>query len=170
MKKATLLLAGLMALASGNVLAADNAQQQAPGKQPLEKVAPYPKAEKGMTRQVIWLPKLENEHDYKIELIIGKTLDVDCNTRGLGGTLETRTLSGWGYNYLVVDKLTGPISTMMACPDNTRKQAFVTANLGDSTWQRYNSKLPLVIYAPEDAQVKYRIWKAAEEVQDAQPQ
>lgn len=164
MKKATLLLAGLMALASGSALAADNAQQ------PLEKVAPYPKAEQGMTRQVIWLPKQENEHDYKVELLIGKTMEVDCNARGLGGKLETKTLSGWGYNYLVIDKLTGPISTMMACPDHTKKQAFVTVNLGDDALQRYNSKLPLVVYAPKDAQVKYRIWKAEEKVQDAQPQ
>ncbi len=170
MKKATLLLAGLMALASGNALAADNAQQQDPSKQPLEKVAPYPKAEKGMTRQVIWLPKQENEHDYKVELMIGKTMEVDCNTRGLGGKLETKTLSGWGYDYLVIDKLTGPVSTMMACPDGTKKQAFVTAHLGDNALQRYNSKLPLVIYAPKEAQVKYRIWKAEEKVQDAQPQ
>lgn len=32
---------------------------------------------------------------------------------------------------------------------------------------RYNSKLPIVIYAPKDMEVKYRIWKADSKFQNS---
>ncbi len=65
----------------------------------------------------------------------------------LGGNLETRTLSGWGFDYLVMDKISQPASTMMACPEDSKPQVkFVTANLGDAAMQRYNSRLPIVVY------------------------
>lgn len=47
--------------------------------QPLEKVAPYPKADKGMKRRVIQLTPEKDESTLKVELLIGQTLDVDCN-------------------------------------------------------------------------------------------
>lgn len=135
---------------------------------PLEKVAPYPQAEKGMKRQVITLPEQKDEAGYKVELLIGQTLDVDCNQHRLGGELESKTLEGWGYDYYVFDKATSPVSTMMACPDGKKTQKFVTAYLGDNAMVRYNSKLPIVVYTPENIDVKYRIWKAEDNVQNAE--
>lgn len=44
--------------------------------QPLEKIAPYPQAEKGMKRQVIQLTPQEDESTLKVELLIGQTLEV----------------------------------------------------------------------------------------------
>lgn len=64
----------------------------------------------------------------------------------------------------VLEKLSEPASTMMACPDNTKTKQFIAANLGDAAMQRYNSRLPIVVYAPKDAEVKYRIWKAEDTV------
>ena len=135
--------------------------------QPLEKVAPYPKADKGMKRQVIQLPVLQDEANYKVELLIGKTLEVDCNQHRLGGQLESKTLEGWGYDYYIFDKVTSPVSTMMACPDGKKEKKFVTAYLGDNSLLRYNSKLPVVVYTPENVEVKYRVWKADENVGQA---
>jgi len=134
---------------------------------PLEKVAPYPQAEKGMKRQVITLPQQKDESGYKVELLIGQTLEVDCNQHRLGGELESKTLEGWGYDYYVFGKVTGPASTMMACPDGKKTQKFVTAYLGDDAMVRYNSKLPIVVYTPENIDVKYRVWKAEESEQNA---
>lgn len=148
-----------LACASGSAFASS---------QPLEKVAPYPQAEKGMKRQVITLPEQKDEAGYKVELLIGQTLEVDCNHHALGGKFESKTLQGWGYNYYVFDKVTSPISTMMACPESKKTQKFVTAHLGDNALIRYNSKLPIVVYTPKNVDVKYRIWKAEEAVQSAE--
>ncbi|WP_297122499.1 serine protease inhibitor ecotin [uncultured Enterobacter sp.] len=142
---------------------ANDAQKE----QPLEKVAPYPQAEKGMKRQVIQLPVQQDEGNFKVELLIGQTLEVDCNQHRLGGQLESKTLEGWGYDYYVFDKVMSPVSTMMACPDGKKEKKFVTAYLGDNSLLRYNSKLPIVVYTPENVDVKYRVWKADETVGQA---
>ena len=56
---------------------------------------------------------------------------------------------------------------MMACPDGKKTKKFVTAGLGDDAMLRYNSKLPIVVYTPENVDVKYRVWEAQETVQNA---
>ena len=129
---------------------------------------PFPQAEKGMKRQVIQLPEQKDEAQYKVELLIGQKLEVDCNQHRLGGELTSKTLEGWGYDYYLFDKVTSPVSTMMACPDGKKTEKFVTAYLGDQSMLRYNSKLPIVVYTPENIDVKYRLWKADEKVENAQ--
>lgn len=151
------------AFASTSAWAASNEA----GAQPLEKVAPYPKAEKGMKRQVIQLTPEKDESTLKVELLIGQTLEVDCNQHRLGGELDSKTLEGWGYDYYVFDKVTSPVSTMMACPDGKKERKFVLAGLGDDAMLRYNSKLPIVVYTPDNVEVKYRIWKADETIGNA---
>ncbi|MCW2271462.1 Ecotin precursor [compost metagenome] len=132
----------------------------------LKDVAPYPEAEKGFTRQVIHLPQQADESAFKLEVMAGKQLQVDCNRQHLGGSLEEKTLQGWGYSYYRLEKVMGPASTLMACPDNTRKEAFVPV-VGDGFMLRYNSKLPVVVYVPDGVQVRYRIWSASAEVKHA---
>ncbi|HEF4759936.1 TPA: serine protease inhibitor ecotin [Pseudomonas putida] len=132
----------------------------------LEKVAPYPKAESGFTRQVIHLPPQTRENDFKVEVLAGKTMTVDCNLQRLGGTLEEKNLEGWGYSYYRLEKVTGPMSTLKACPNGTSKQDFVPV-VGDGFMLRYNSKLPIVIYAPKDVEVRYRVWSASSKVDKA---
>jgi ecotin len=34
--------------------------------------------------------------------------------------------------------------------------------------QRYNSRMPIVVYVPKGAEVRYRIWKAGKETNAAQ--
>ncbi|RAU37552.1 serine protease inhibitor ecotin [Enterobacter sp. RIT 418] len=163
MKNAPKFAIALIAAAVSVSAFANDAQKE----QPLEKVAPYPQAEKGMKRQVIQLPVQQDEGNFKVELLIGQTLEVDCNQHRLGGQLESKTLEGWGYDYYVFDKVTSPVSTMMACPDGKKEKKFVTAYLGDNSLLRYNSKLPIVVYTPENVDVKYRVWKADETVGQA---
>ncbi|CAM7872254.1 serine protease inhibitor ecotin [Klebsiella michiganensis] len=157
MKKITTFAASLLAVACMSTSAAA-------AEQPLEKIAPFPKAEQGMKRQVIQLPQQQDESALKVELMIGQTLEVDCNRHRLGGQLKSKTLEGWGYDYYVFDKVTSPVSTMMACPDGKKEKQFVMAGLGDAGMLRYNSKLPIVVYTPVNIDVKYRIWRADETI------
>lgn len=145
------LLSGLSALASAAKL---------------EDVAPYPKAENGFTRQVIHLAPQPREDNYQVEILAGKTLTVDCNHQRLGGALEEKNLEGWGYPFYRLEKVIGPMSTLMACPDGKSKQDFVPV-VGEGFRLRYNSKLPIVVYVPKDVEVRYRIWSASAKVEKA---
>ncbi|QVW25966.1 serine protease inhibitor ecotin [Pseudomonas hormoni] len=132
----------------------------------LEDVAPFPKAEKGFTRQVIHLAPQKQEDSYQVEILAGKTLSVDCNRQRLGGMLEEKNLEGWGYPFYRLEKVIGPMSTLMACPDGKSTQDFVPV-VGDGFMLRYNSKLPIVLYVPKDVEVRYRVWSASDKVEKA---
>jgi len=119
-------------------------------------LSPYPQAEKGMVRHVIFLDKKSDESMFKIELIPGKMMNVDCNLHSLMGNIEEKDVPGWGYSYYVFTSNGQTRSTMMAC-NKPNEDRFV---MSQSMLVRYNSKLPLVIYAPEGYEIKYSIWKA----------
>lgn len=130
-------------------------------------IKPYPQPGKGQQRHVIEVPTQTNEADYKIELIAGKTMEVDCNHYSLGGQWQRKSVEGWGYDYYELEQVSPATSTLMACPDNTRQQAFVAVG-GEPLLVRYNSQLPLVIYTPDDVEVRFRVWSAAANSSSAQ--
>lgn len=128
-----------------------------------DEMKPYPAAQDGYKRMVIHLQALADEDANKLELIIGKTMKVDCNRHRFGGQITEETAKGWGYPYYVLKSVTGPMSTLMACPpDQKEQEAFVQVR-GDQALLRYNSKLPVVVYVPVDFEVHYRIWTAKKE-------
>jgi ecotin len=130
---------------------------------------PYPAAEAGQQRMVFAVPAVENEIDRQVEILVGRTLSVDCNKAWFMGTLEKRIAEGWGYPYFVVPEAVGPASTRMACPPGEEStEAFVRVQ-GEGFLQRYNSKLPVVVYVPEGFEVRYRVWTAGEEIGYAEP-
>lgn len=120
----------------------------------------FPAAAAGQTRHVITLPAQTDESALKVELILGKTQTEDCNRQVFGGRLETRTAEGWGYDYYVLPALGNAASTLMGCPPGSERQAFVTTQ--EQPLIRYNSRLPVVVYAPSDVEVRYRVWRAGE--------
>jgi ecotin len=124
-------------------------------------LAAFPAAQSGQTRHVIALPSQTNEDALKVELIVGKTQKIDCNQHRFGGALQERTAEGWGYTYYVLDSLGQGVSTLMGCPPGSERDAFVRSS--SETLVRYNSRLPLVVYTPQDVQVRYRVWRAGDE-------
>ena len=127
---------------------------------------PWPPAKAGERRYVIRLPALDDESGRRVELRIGKDLEIDCNRHWFGGRLERDVVAGWGYPMYRLVGAEGPASTRMACPEGQRRAAFVTVNLEDP-FVPYNSKLPIVVYAPEGFSVRYRVWSADNVMRDA---
>lgn len=127
----------------------------------LDELKAFPSAPSGQVRKVILLPQKTDENALRVGVIIGRTMMVDCNRTIFGSQLETRTVEGWGYDYHVVTNVGEPASTRMACPTNKRTQQFVRSS--DEPLLRYNSRLPLVIFAPSDVEIRYRIWRAGAE-------
>ncbi|MCD7901083.1 MAG: serine protease inhibitor ecotin [Bacteroides sp.] len=151
--KLLLLVAFLMSLTTSVATAQSmklNQEQQ-------KMLEPFPKAQAGMVRHVIFVPKKSDENNFKIEIIPGKVLNVDCNHHTLMGKLEEKDLQGWGYSYFEFTSNGQTRSTMMMCnkPNEDRFISAVTKLV------RYNSKLPIVIYAPEGYTIKYNTWKVA---------
>ena len=126
-----------------------------------DELAAFPQAPAGQVRRVIFLPTERDENALRVGVIVGRTMMVDCNRQVFGSRLEERTVEGWGYTYFVVTDVGPPASTMMACPTNARTRQFVRS--GDEPLLRYNSRLPLVIFAPADVEVRYRVWRAGRE-------
>lgn len=161
-----------LALCSGCALAsgpADTANSPAPTASPSigaypalptplqETLKPFPAAKAGQTRWVIQLPPQSDEAGWRVEIIPGQHMQVDCNHRHLSGKLRTRTIKGWGYDYYEFVSNGQVASTLMGCPPNSQRRAFVAS---EGLMLRYNSRLPLVVYTNKAYQVQYRLWRA----------
>ena len=121
----------------------------------------FPPADPGMVRYVLQLPKQADESAFKVELIVGKTVQVDEGNRYFfGGTIEEVTIEGWGFPRYVVSKLGPMAGTLMAVDPNAPKVGRFVALGGEPYLVRYNSQLPIVVYAPEGVEARYRIWSA----------
>ncbi len=119
----------------------------------------YPAAEKGMVKHIIYLPKNadNSDHSKKIEIFVGKYMETDkCNTYRLLGDFQTKevTQRNW-LSYYVFEGNGNAMSTLMACPDNTKQMTFVKSQ---KILLDYSGNLPYVVYAPEGMEVRYQIY------------
>ena len=121
----------------------------------------FPPPGNGMVRYVLNLPKQDDESAFRVELIVGKTVEIDAHNRYFfGGEIRPEIIKGWGYTRYVVSRLDPMAGTLMATdPDAPKVSRFVTLG-GEPFLIRYNSRLPVVVYAPEGVEVRYRIWAA----------
>jgi ecotin len=152
MKNMSLVAAFLLMTAALSIRAADSMKA-------------FPPASEGMIRHVLQLPKQVDESAFRVELIAGKTVQVDKENRYFfAGKIEIETIKGWGFPRYNVSKL-GPLAgTRMAADPNAPKvNRFVTLG-GEPYLIRYNSRLPIVVYAPEGIEVRYRLWSAQPEM------
>ena len=118
----------------------------------------YPKAEKEMEKHTIILEEKEKEENYMVKLKFGREKLLDCNNYFLlGGKIEEKILEGYGYNYYIFNGKDEMGSTKMGCSVNTKTQKDVFYNVEEII--RYNSKLPVVIYAPKGVFVDYAVYE-----------
>lgn len=118
----------------------------------------YPKAEQGMVKHTIVLSQKEDENNYMIKLKFGREEEVDCNQHFLiDGKIEEKILDGYGYNYYVFNGSDKMASTLMACAVQTKTKKDVFYNSEEII--RYNSKLPIVVYAPKGVFVNYSVYE-----------
>lgn len=158
MKKTHLILGAVITtLLTSSAFAATNTSSQA---KKLKDVAPFPAVTQSNNRHVIWLPAQKNEDRYKVEIIATQKGKKDCNNVWYNATLEEKNLEGWGYNYYNIDQVKGPMSTMRGCPDSKTIETQLPIQLGGTSLLRYNSKLPVVVYAPKNVTISYRLWQA----------
>ena len=79
-----------------------------------------------------------------MELIVGRSLEVDCNQYRFSGRLGSQPLT----------------STRMACPPGEGKRSAFVPMGGKPFVVPYNVSRPIVLYAPKDLELRWRLWKA----------
>jgi len=124
---------------------------------------PFPAAKDGQLRMVIRLPEQEDESSFRVELIVGKTVRTDpINRYFIAGKIEESIIEGWGFPRFDVKALGPMAGTLIGVdPNEPNVDRFVTLG-GEPFLIRYNSRLPIVVYLPEGAELRYRIWTAGE--------
>jgi ecotin len=96
--------------------------------------------------------------EQRVELIIGRSLTVDCNRHLLQGALVEETVPGWGYPLFRVKGGTQLVSTRMACPGQPPRREFVVLG-GSPVLVPVNPRLPIVVVAPKELEVRWRLWR-----------
>ena len=125
----------------------------------------FPPPEQGMVRYVLQLPKQADESAFKVELIVGKTVLLDEQNRYFfSGKIQREIIKGWGFPRYNLSQLGPMAGTQIAVDPNAPKvNRFITLG-GEPYLIRYNSRLPVVVYAPEGVEVRHRRWKAEPEM------
>jgi ecotin len=141
-------------------------------------LTPYPTPPAGQNRWVIQLPGVlppnpepslsPSTADWRVELIIGREVLVDCNRHMFSGRIASETLPGQGRKVYRVSQVGPMASTRMACPPGEAKRKVFVPMGGKPFVVPYNVSLPIVVYAPTDLEVRWRLWKAAREQRPAQ--
>ena len=126
-----------------------------------ENMKAFPPPDQGQIRYVIQLAGHDDESNYQVELIVGRTVEIDAiNQYFFGGQIKKESIAGWGYTRYVVGELGPMAGTLMAVDPNAPKVARFIRLAGEPYLVRYNSRLPVVVYVPTGVEVRYRIWRA----------
>ena len=131
--------------------------------EPATDIKMFPVAGEKEQQVIIRVPKQAHEENSKVEIMIGLKKEVDCNQHRISGDLQELNLEGWGYPYYRLEKVGPMISTRMACPPGAKNKSDIVPVIGKGYLLRYNSRLPIVIYAPKELEVRYRFWNAEKE-------
>jgi ecotin len=140
------------------------------GQESKDNLKAYPAASEGMKRFVLHLEPRENEELFRVELQVGKTVELDeVNRYFFGGTLREETVEGWGFTKFVLSEIGEMAGTLIGVPPDAPKvDRFITLG-GEPKLLRYNSRLPVVVYVPEGVEVRFRIWSTKAETTAINP-
>lgn len=114
----------------------------------------------GFQSHALSLPAQKNgadNHQVKIEIVPGKTMEVDCNNHSLMGAFSEKTLSD-KQQYFVFESNGNVASTLMACPDNTKQKKFVS---GESIFFDSKENIPSQVFTSEGIEIKQRVWTSS---------
>jgi len=131
---------------------------------------PYPAPAPGERRWVIQLSGLlpssqdpaisAHPADWRVELIAGRNLELDCNPVTFSGRMRSQPVAGTELRVVQISQVTPLASTRMACPPgDPKRRAFVPMG-GKPFVVPYDASRPIVLYAPKDLELRWRLWKA----------
>ena len=139
----------------------------------------YPATKQGLKRWVIQpsglLPKSDDAMisahplDWRVQLIVGKEVDVDCNVKRLSGpSLSMQRLPEASGKALF--EISGPVlvlSTRMACTkEQAQGKSFLSLDKQPYLIP-YNASWPVVVDLPDGVVLRWRVWKAETKQQEA---
>ncbi|EPY29525.1 ecotin [Strigomonas culicis] len=112
-------------------------------------------------------PSFEAAH-CRLQLIPGRMVELaraDASSAPtLGGTVEEMLLESGPTCYFVdlAEELVMTRIALHAAADEEKVRHFVP--LADAPVFRYNSRFPVVVYLPEDAELRYSVWTSGGEM------
>jgi ecotin len=116
----------------------------------------YKPAPEGYVRHVMRLPVLPDENAVRVELVAGKLLAVaNPENCSFSGAIKETMIEGWQFPRY--DVTLGELAGAKEDPSAAGAKKFVRLG-GEPKLFRYNSRLPLVVYVPEGAELCFRIW------------
>jgi ecotin len=131
---------------------------------------PYPAPAAAERRWVIQLPGIPppsqdaalstNPADWRVQLIVGRSLELDCNQVHFSGRMRSQPLAGTDLRIVRVEAVTPLASTRMACPPGEPKRRVFVPMGSKPFVVPYNGSRPIVLYAPKDLELRWRLWKA----------
>jgi ecotin len=131
---------------------------------------PYPAPAPAERRWVVQLPGIpppsrdpglsSEPADWRVELLVGRHALVDCNLHRFSGRIRSAPLPGSDRTVLRVEDVTPMASTRMACPPGQPKRR-VFVPMGDQPFLvPYEVSRPIVLYAPAELELRWRLWRA----------
>jgi ecotin len=108
--------------------------------------------------------------DWRVQVIVGQTVLLDCNRQSFSGRLEPQpATAALGPLWHRVRQVGPLVSTRMACPPDQPRRAGFVPMAAEPLLLPYAVSQPIVVDAPPPLQVRWRLWKAERQERAASP-
>lgn len=155
------LLCSLACIAVTRIQAQQTQVQQAPvPEHRTHDLSIYPTVRAELNRHVIWLDPQQDEQQLKVEIVATKQHMKDCNRGSFSADFSQKYLKDGSHAYYQIGPADRYISTLMGCP-HVRYLGDSPVRFSGESMLPYYSHAPIIVYAPQEIQVSYRIWQIA---------